>query len=261
MHPFFHIFSLTIPAYGVMLLLGGASGVLLSVGRCSKRNISAQHTFQTFLFGVVGLLVGAKILYVIVDFGELWESRHLLLENPALYIYLFISGGLVFYGGLIGAVAMVFIYCRKYKLPFFEVMDLFAPTIALAHAIGRIGCFLAGCCYGVHTDGPLGVVFTDSPVAPNNVPLFPVQLLESCLNLALCAVLLLYAKKPRKPGRVIGLYLSVYAVLRFILEFFRADSARGFIIGVSTSQIISVLLLPIGLYLMRMRDSHVETSQ
>ena len=250
MHPYFHIFSLSIPSYGIVILLGSVLGILLAVWRCPGSNISRQDTFYAFLFGAIGLIIGAKVLYIIVNIREIWEYRRLLTENPSLYLQWLLSGGFVFYGGLLGGVASVYFYCRKYKIPFFEAMDLFAPTIALTHAIGRIGCFLAGCCYGKHTDGPFGVTFRESPVAPNNTPLFPVQLLESSLNFALCAVLLLYAKKSRTPGRVIGLYLSIYAVMRFFLEFLRSDSARGLVFGVSTSQIIGLLILPIGLYLL-----------
>ena len=254
MHPFFNVFSLNIPAYGLMIVLGCALGILLAIRRCTGKGITKQNTLHAFLFGAIGVMVGSKLLFLIINFGKIWEHRSLLAEDTLAFLDFIINGGFVFYGGLIGAVIMVYIYCRSFKVPFLEAMDLFAPTIALTHAVGRIGCFLAGCCYGIHTDGPLGVTFHDSIAAPNDIPLFPVQLLESGLNLVLCAVLLLYAKKPGKPGRVIGLYLMIYAIMRFFLEYLRSDSARGFILGISTSQMISILLLPLGLYfMMRMR--------
>ena len=259
MHPFFHIFSFTIPAYGIVILIGCTLGLLLALWRCERKNLSRQHTLHTFLFGVIGLMVGAKLLYIITNIGKIWEYRSVLTEDPAAFFAFIFSGGFVFYGGLIGAIIMVYIYCRAFKIPFLKSMDLFSPTVALAHSVGRIGCFLAGCCYGIHTEGPLGVTFHDSPVAPNGISLFPVQLLESGLNAILCVALLLYARKHRPPGRVIGLYLIIYAVERFCLEFLRFDYIRGFILGVSTSQIISILLLPIGLYLM-LRKSREEVS-
>ena len=252
MHPFFSIFSIELPAFGIMMILGGCFGAILAILRCAKANISRQDTFLVFLFGAIGLIIGAKLLYTITDIGRLWEFRHLLWEDTGAYLNMILGGGLVFYGGLIGGIAAVFIYCKAFKTPFsfFEIMDLYAPSIALMHAIGRVGCFLAGCCYGMHIEGPFGVVFTNSLGAPNGVSLLPIQLIESGLNIILCAALMLYARKKRTPGRVIGLYLVVYAIMRFTLEFFRGDAIRGFILGLSTSQFISILVLPVGVLLL-----------
>ncbi|MCL1874352.1 MAG: prolipoprotein diacylglyceryl transferase [Clostridiales bacterium] len=234
-----------------MLLLGGIFGTLFSLCRSSKYDIKREDTLYALLFGLSGGLIGAKILFLIVNFKEIWEYRNLLWKNPGLYLNALFGGGLVFYGGLIGGCIFIYLYCKKYKISYLKVLDLLTPSIALAHGFGRIGCFLAGCCYGMPVGGSLGIAFENSPVAPNNIPLFPVQLVESGFNFALCAVLLIYAKKDRSLGKVAGLYLLIYPVVRFLLEFLRSDSARGFISGISTSQIISIFLLPIGFILFR----------
>ena len=128
------------------------------------------------------------------------------------------------------------------------MITLIIPVVPLAHALGRVGCFCAGCCYGIPMDPPWGVCF-HSALAPHGVALFPVQLLEAALNFILFLFLYHYAKKPRKPGAVLGLYLVCYAVERFGLEYLRFDEIRGFLFGISTSQWISLLLIPIGLFL------------
>ena len=265
MQPYFSIFSIDIPAFGTMMILGGSLGAILAVLRAPKTNIPRQDTLLAFLLGAIGIIVGAKLLYTIVDIGRLWELRHLLWEDTGTYLKMIFGGGLVFYGGLIGGIAAVFIYCKAFKTPFsfLEIMDLYAPSIALMHAVGRVGCFLAGCCYGMHVEGRFGVVFRNSLGAPNGVPLLPIQLIESGLNIILCAALVLYARKKRTKGRVIGLYLVIYAVMRFTLEFFRGDAIRGFVLGLSTSQFISVLLLPIGIFLLvwKMRSPARENEE
>jgi phosphatidylglycerol:prolipoprotein diacylglycerol transferase len=129
------------------------------------------------------------------------------------------------------------------------MFDLVVPSIPLIHAIGRLGCYFAGCCYGIPYDGPGHVTFHISPSAPNEIALFPTQLLESGLNIFACLLLLLYAKPEQKPGKVLGIYITYYAILRFLIEFFRGDGARGILIGISTSQWISLALIPIGLWL------------
>ena len=142
------------------------------------------------------------------------------------------------------------VYTRMYKLNFWGMTDALVPSVPLMHAFGRLGCFCAGCCYGMPFPAPLGLSFDASPVAPHGVTLFPVQLLEAFLNLIIFGVLLLYARKPRGRGKIIGLYMSAYAVMRFLLEFLRFDAERGGFWGLSTSQWISLILLPIGLYLL-----------
>ena len=149
----------------------------------------------------------------------------------------------MFYGSLIGGLLMVYIYCRKYKVSIPDLSVVVVPTIPLIHAFGRLGCFFAGCCYGIQYGGPASITFKSSPVAPNGVSLFPVQLVESAINLVIFMVLILYRRKNRNYKGIIILYLLLYSVSRFALEFVRGDIIRGFIFGLSTSQWISLLII------------------
>jgi phosphatidylglycerol:prolipoprotein diacylglycerol transferase len=156
----------------------------------------------------------------------------------------FLRSGGVFYGGLIGAVAALVLLLRKRRIAFWTFVDMAAPAAALGHAIGRVGCFLAGCCWGRECSLPWAVTFTD-PAAernvgvPLNVPLHPTQLYESAGLLALCGLLLALGR--RRPGQVFAVYLGGYALLRFTIEFFRGDP-RGSVFGgaLSTSQLIAL---------------------
>jgi phosphatidylglycerol:prolipoprotein diacylglycerol transferase len=159
-----------------------------------------------------------------------------------------LTHGFVFYGGLIGAVAGIFIYSKQFRLRTWHLIDGLIPSVPLIHAIGRIGCFCAGCCFGQPTAPPWGVYFRADSVAPHGVALFPVQLLESALNFILFVALFAYSRKPRADKQITGLYVAGYGVIRFALEFFRGDSDRGVFWLLSTSQWISLVIIPIGLY-------------
>ena len=163
-----------------------------------------------------------------------------VLENPKGFIN-GLFGGFVFYGGLFGALLMMWRYCRKYSADFEACSSLFAAAAPLFHVFGRIGCFFAGCCYGVEV--PWGYAFSHSIGAPNGIPLMPVQLIESALNILIFITVLMYQRKKRQPYTALKLYLSCYAVIRFALEFFRGDEIRGRFLIFSTSQWISAAVL------------------
>ena len=157
--------------------------------------------------------------------------------------------------GLIGAVLAMWWYTHHFKMDFWQSVELLIPSVPLVHAFGRIGCFCGGCCYGIPFDPPIGIAFTNSPVAPNGIPLFPVQLVEAGLNFLLFFFLLWFAGKPRPQGRILGAYVIAYAVIRFVLEFLRYDYERGILWVFSTSQWISLLLFPTALFfLLRRRN-------
>lgn len=196
---------------------------------------------------IISALIGAKLLLLIVEFdtfssdpGELWT----LLR----------SGG-VFYGGLIAAVAVALWYLWRHKMPVWTVCDAFAPGIALGHVIGRLGCFFAGCCFGRAADVPWAVTFTDPYAAQNagtqlNVPLHPTQLYEAGAELLILGALLLFERKGRPfPGRTFWSYMLLYGVTRFIIEFYRGD-ARGMVGALSTSQFVSVILVPLSIVML-----------
>ncbi len=240
--------------YGLMILVGAVAGIGLALLRAKKYQQKREDVLFSAFFAGIGVAVGAKILYIITILPDLIANWNTLVQNTE-YLFSIISGGFVFYGGLIGAVIMLVIYTRKYRLDTFTMLEVFAPAIPLVHAFGRLGCFCAGCCYGIPVDPPLGMVFAHSVAGPQDVPLLPIQLFESGLNIVLCVVLLSLSRKINKRGRLLGIYLIAYAVMRFVLEFFRYDYVRGFLLGISTSQWISILLIPIGiLFIVLPRD-------
>ncbi|MBP5306155.1 MAG: prolipoprotein diacylglyceryl transferase, partial [Lachnospiraceae bacterium] len=157
--------------------------------------------------------------------------------------------GFVVYGGIILGIFAGFLYTRRKKLNFWKYFDIVMPEIALAQAFGRVGCFLAGCCYGEETHNVLHVVFHDSPIAPNGVQLIPTQVYSSLFNFLHFFILINVAKKKKADGQVAGLYLIIYSVGRFIIEFFRGDIERGQIGILSTSQFISIFIFAAGILL------------
>ena len=171
-----------------------------------------------------------------------------------LFLMNYLFGGLVFYGGLIGAFLGIFCYCKQYHLSYVSYMDVFAPLIPFVHGIGRIGCFCSGCCYGIEYHGPFAIQFPYNEAVPqlSQVPRFPVQLLEALMNFLLCGILFcLMKKKNLRNGRLMGIYLIYYSIPRFLLEMLRGDKIRGSISIFSTSQLISLILLPVGIVLVR----------
>jgi len=243
----FGIGPLTVYTYGVMLAAAYLLGLQLAIVRAKKAGLDAQKMLDLGVALVIAALVGAKLLLLITNFTYFWS-------NPAEIIVLARSGG-VFYGGLIGATLVAFWYIRRHNLPLWTTCDMFAPGIALGHVIGRVGCLMAGCCYGLPTSVPWAITFTDPFAAANvgtplNQALHPTQLYEAGAELLILAFLLVTERKGRPyPGRTFWGYMLLYAVSRFIIEFYRADE-RGFIMGLSTSQFISVILAPLSLYML-----------
>lgn len=238
----FSIGPFTVYSYGLMTALGIMAAIWIGEHLIQKKRLAEDG----FLFGmgiacVIGGYASSKLLFWITILPE-------IIENPARLLDF--SSGFVVYGGLIGGVLTGCLYCRIKKVDFWKVFDLAVPLVALAQCIGRIGCFLAGCCYGRETDGPFGVVFHDSVYAPGGMRLFPVQLLSSALNLCNCLFLyFLWKKAGLKKGCVGAIYIMTYSIGRFGLEYLRGDLERGSVGMFSTSQFISIFTLIIGLAL------------
>lgn len=232
--------SFYLPTYGVLLAIAYLVGIWLLRRKARAEGLPEQKIFDFSLYVLAAAILGAKALLVIV------EWRH-YSENPRDLVEVLRSGG-VFYGGLIAATTVGIWYMKRHRLPAWKVADMGAPSIALGEAIGRWGCFAAGCCYGKPTDGPLGVRFTD-PFAheavgtPLDVPLHPTQIYLS-VNAFLIFLILQWAYRRRTfDGEVFWLYVLLYAITRGLIENFRGDSVRGFLIpGVlSTSQFIGLV--------------------
>ena len=233
----FSIGSFDIYGYGLMIALGIVFAIVLAEKRAPKLGLNADHVFNIGLWGAGMGLVGAKILYWIVELPAIIEDPSLMLD---------IGNGFVVYGGIIGGIIGAIVYCRIKKIRFLQYFDLVMPSVALGQAFGRIGCLLAGCCYGRETDGWFHIVFTESMIAPNGVKLIPTQLISSGADLLHCLVLLWISRRAKGDGQVGGFYLMFYSVGRTLIELLRNDP-RGEVGGLSTSQFISLFIFLIGL--------------
>lgn len=235
MLPYIELFGKQIPTYGMCFFGGLCIAVLAAVLLAKKRNILNYDVIYASVIAGVSGLVGSKLLFVLVSLPTIIE------ENiPLINVF---KGGFVFYGGLIGGIIGLYLYVRGYKLDKGDFFDLFATVVPLGHAIGRVGCFLGGCCYGIEYHGPLHCVYkVNIGNTPLGVPLFPVQLLEAFLLLCLFVLLVVVYNKKMQKGTVVAVYGMAYSIIRFALEFLRGDKERGGVFGVSTSQIISILI-------------------
>ncbi|MBO4776572.1 MAG: prolipoprotein diacylglyceryl transferase [Lachnospiraceae bacterium] len=230
----------TLHGYSVMIALGFIVAMSLCLLKAKKEKKDGDVITDIGLIAVVGGFLGAKILYFIVCFKDLLAHPKYYLSFPGVF------SGFVVYGGIIFGTAAVIVYAKIKKINAFEYLDFMVPFIAMVQGFGRIGCFLAGCCYGAPTDSFLGVTFPEGSLAPAGIKLWPTQLFSAVGDFAICGLLLLFAKKNKKTGNVCVLYAILYAIGRFAVEFFRND-ARGTVGTLSTSQFISLLLLPIAI--------------
>ncbi len=244
MHPFIDVFGLRIPSYGLMMALAFILAIVLSYIRAKKAGKNPNTILDLALAAIIIGLVSAYLLYIFVTYpiSEIWKS----ITDGSFSV--FKSGGLVFYGGVIGGALAVIAYLKLIKKEkVWDYAAIIVPTIPLAHAVGRIGCFLAGCCYGKCVDTPISVIYTN-PIggAPVGVPVFPIQLVEAACNIVVFIILMLYVGKQMKRGSVLFLYMILYGIERFVLEYFRFDEIRGILFGLSTSQWISIAMVVVG---------------
>jgi phosphatidylglycerol:prolipoprotein diacylglycerol transferase len=256
MHPIlFEIRGFPVYTYGVMLAAAYLLGLQFALVRARARGLKPERVMDLGIWIIVSALVGAKLLLLVVEWDTYTRSWSDLLT-------LVRSAG-VFYGGLIAAVAVALFYLWRYRMPMWTVTDVFAPGIALGHVIGRLGCFLAGCCFGRETSVPWAVTFHSEYASRNvgtpiNVPLHPTQLYEAGAELLILGLLLLTERRGRVfPGRTFWAYMLLYGVSRFIIEFYRGD-ARGVVGAFSTSQFVSLVIVPLSIgmliYLSRRTD-------
>ncbi len=234
----FTIGPLTVHGYGLMIAIGALAAYLVTEYRAKKKGMQYELVFNLFIWCLVGGVIGAKVLYWITQMKD-------IIANPALLLD--ITHGFVVYGGIIGGIFSGFLFTRKHKQNFLQFFDVVMPSIALAQGFGRLGCVLAGCCYGLETSSHFHIIFRESDFAPNNVSLIPTQPLSSALNFLHFAILVLISKKTKAHGQVAGFYLMFYSAGRFVMEFFRGDLERGTVGNVSTSQFIAIFLFLIGL--------------
>lgn len=236
MRSYINILGKQLPLYGILFYLGIALAALVALLVARKRNIPFFDIISSSVYVMIGALIGSKLLFVLVSWQDIMEYN--------LSIIAVIKGGFVFYGGLLGGILGLIIYAWEYKESFFGYADIYAAVLPLGHALGRVGCFFAGCCYGVEHVGVFSVIYTESAgMTPLGVPLLPIQLIESfCLLFLFAVLMLIYRGNYKKKGFCAAAYVFLYGTLRFVLEFFRGDKERG-VSFLSTSQWISLVIV------------------
>lgn len=254
MIPFFDIFGFTLPGYGMSLGIG----VLVSYGLAgwlgTRSRLGNDHATTLYLFAGLGAVAGSRLLQLVVERHRFTDGIINGLMRP--------EGG-IWYGALLGAIVTTIVYARIRKLSPFLTLDVMAPAWAIGHAFGRMGCYLGGCCFGTPTHGPLGVSFPRNSAAYfelenhdptfiaefGTVPLIPIQLFEAAGELALVGLLAYLFFKKLPDGVVFLTYAGSYSIMRFILEWWRFDPVRGWVIEgwLSTSQLIAVGMLAVAI--------------
>ena len=252
MHPeILRIQSFVLHSYGLMVALGFLAGLWIAGRLASETGINGDKATSLGIYATVAAILGAKVLLLISDFSYYAANPREIFSMTTLQ-----AGG-IFFGGLVAALATAAWYLRREDLPALRTADAFAPGLAIGHAIGRGGCFLAGCCWGRTTGVPWAVTFTsdvahDLVGVPLHVPLHPTQLYEALAEAVIFVILWRRFRRPHAEGAILGLYLILYPAFRFVIEFYRERSANSFPFGgpVSITQYLAVLLVTAGAYLL-----------
>jgi phosphatidylglycerol:prolipoprotein diacylglycerol transferase len=258
MHPLLFelsLFGVVIPfhTYGLMIAIGFLLGIATVRKLSKKSGMNADDNADLAFWLLVYGFLGSRILFIITRFPY-------FLDHPADMFKVW-EGGLVFFGGLILATAYAFYHFRKHKLNPWRMIDVLSPGLVIAHAFGRLGCFAAGCCYGRITDLPWGVRFQSELIDDSlrGIPIHPVQLYEFLALLILYFGLLRVFKNKQMDGQVGLTYFMTYPLIRSVIETFRGDSIRGFVIDgfLSTSQFISIVVFGAALSVLLMRRKSI----
>ena len=251
----FSIGKFTVHGYGLMVGIGFMTAVLFGGFLAKKRGLSdGEFTNIAMLVLIIGF-AGGKLLHIIVEFKA-------FLTDPMSVIG---SEGFVVYGGIITGIATIYVYCRIKKLEFIKYIDLFATVVPVNQALGRVGCLLAGCCYGRRTESSFSLVFPEGCSAPPGVKLIPTQPIMAAGNLVIFLVITAYylytcpkdgekadSKHTYIPGVPVAMYLMLYSLGRFIIEYFR-DDPRGAVGNLTTSQFIAIFTFAAGLIVLFIR--------
>lgn len=250
MHPIlFSCGSVTVYSYGFAVALGVLVALFFLARRGAREGFNKNDVTDCAIYSVFSGVVGGRIIYILKNWSE-------FVSNPIAIFELW-KGGLVFYGGVGGALIFFILFCRAKKISFLRLADLFVPYLALAHVFGRIGCFLNGCCYGKPTRLPWGVSF------PGQIDvLHPVQIYEAIFLVILFVVLSKLYSRRRFDGEIFLLYFMVYPASRFVFEFFRGDQCV-FFFGLTLFQAVSILIIGLALtaYFFMMRSRKHKTGK
>lgn len=252
----FSIGPFTVHGYGLMIGIGFALAVFAGCFLAKKKGLSDNDFINMAMWVLVIGFAGGKLLHILVEFK-------LFLTDPMAVIG---SSGFVVYGGIITGVLSVVVYCKVKKLNVLDYLDIFGAAVPLNQSLGRVGCFLAGCCYGRETDSPIGVVFPEGCCAPAGVRVLPTQVFMAIGDMVMFIALSAFFLKTKQiitedgqkeangfhkysaPGCTASLYLILYSVGRFVIEFFRNDE-RGAVGALSTSQFIAIFTFAAGVIL------------
>jgi phosphatidylglycerol:prolipoprotein diacylglycerol transferase len=252
----FHGF--TLPTYGVLVAIGFVAGLLVAMHLANREHLDKQQVYNLGIYLALAGMLGSKLFLLIQDHSYYWNNPREIFSFSTLQ-----SGG-VFYGGVLVGIAVAIWYARSSGMPFLKTADAFAPGIALGHAFGRLGCFSAGCCWGLPTSLPWGVTFTSEYShevigVPIGVKLHPTQLYEAAAEAVIFVALYLFYKRKRFDGQILGWYLILYPTARFLVEFLRSHVDEALIFGrISDAQAISLGLIATGIWLLWLRPERTR---
>lgn len=240
--------SFFIPTYGVLVAIAFLAGLWITVRLAREAGLNGEDVTNLAIYCALAGLIGAKLFMFLFNYRE-------YVANPkSIFTLSTLQAAGVYQGGFLLALATAILYMRKVHLPAMETLDIFAPGIALGHAIGRLGCLAAGCCWGQECHLPWAVTFRNQQAneltgVPLDVPLHPTQIYESLAEAAIFMFLYRRVRKGHAPGEMFGLYLILYSAVRFAVEFVR-NHEQATHLGLSLTQWISLATLAAGIWLM-----------
>lgn len=236
---------LTIHTYGFLIAVAFLIALWLTIRQAKEIGIHQETMIDLGFYISLAAIVGSRVFFVITN----WQ----LFSSHPLDIIRIWEGGLVFYGGVMFAIPIAVWFLHKKRLPLWQIADIWAPSLAIGHAIGRLGCFCAGCCYGSPAQGLFWSVTFSHPesLALHGVPLHPAQLYEAGAEFLNFLILLFMRKKKKFQGQLFWMYILNYSIIRSVVELYRGDESRGFIVpGISTSQGISIVMFLCAVFMM-----------
>jgi len=243
--------NFTIHGYGVMIAIGILLAFWLGEKQAKKYGLNPNEVDNLVFVCLISGYFFSKLLFCLTNWND-------FIQDPLTYLG---SSGWVVYGGILGGIFGAWLWCRYKKLDFMGYVNLLFPEVALAQAFGRIGCFFAGCCYGKVTDSKFSLVFPAGSEAPAGVRLIPTQLISSFGDFVLFYILYTIYKDSSRRNETAAWYLILYSAGRFVVEFFRGDTIRGFIGVLSTSQFISIFTAAAGVILLLMSRTRTENQK
>jgi len=237
-----------IPTYGTLVALGFLAGLWITMRLARRAKLPIEPVTNLAIYCALAGLVGAKLFMILFDLRDYLDGSRPLFSLDTLQ-----AAG-VYQGGFLLALVTAILYMRRNRLPAFDTCDVFAPGLAAGQAIGRLGCFAAGCCWGTECDRPWSVTFRnleahDLTNVPLGIPLHPAQLYEVLADALIFAALYWMIRRPHPSGAIIGWYLTLYSGARFVIEFFRFHE-QGLHFGLSLTQWISLGTLAAGAVLL-----------